>query len=153
MALKDLMPDNLGPKAIKYSMVSVVAVIVTQVVIVVCVGLLDWPWVLSNFVAVTIGCVPSYTLNRAWVWGKRGKNHWRREVLPFWLMALLGLAFSTLLVAIADQYSDAEIMVNLANLFAFGILWVVKFMVLDAVLFKQPASVAEAADVAEVIEG
>ena len=144
--LRDRLPDNVGSKAIKYSMVSVVAVIVTQVVIYVCVEGLDWPWVASNFVAVTIGCIPSYTLNRAWVWGKRGRSHWAREVLPFWIMALIGLVFSTVLVALADQWTDAAIAVNLANLTAFGILWVAKFWVLDSVLFKVSDEIVDAVE-------
>ena len=143
MPLRDLVPDNVGAKAIKYSMVSVVAVVVSQAVLTLCLWL-DWAPVVANFVAVTIGCIPSYTLNRAWVWGKRGRNHWRREVLPFWIMALIGLVFSTFLVALAAEFTDADIMVNLANLTAFGILWVVKFLVLDAVLFKVSDEVADA---------
>jgi putative flippase GtrA len=146
MPLKDRLPDNVGAKAIKYSMVSVVAVIVTQVVILICVEALEWPWVLSNFVAVTIGCIPSYTLNRAWVWQKRGKSQLTREVLPFWIMALIGLIFSSILVALADQWTDAPIAVNIANLAAFGILWVAKFWVLDAVLFKVSDEIVDAVE-------
>ena len=143
MPLRDRLPENVGPKAIKYSMVSVVAVIVTQAVIFACVEGFELAWVLSNFIAVTIGCIPSYTLNRAWVWGKRGRNHLWREVVPFWALALLGLIFSTVLVALADRWTDAPIAVNLANLTAFGILWVAKFWVLDAILFKVSAEIVE----------
>ena len=152
MPLRDRLPDNVGAKALKYSMVSVVAVIVSQAVIVICVEGFELSWVLSNFIAVTLGCIPSYTLNRAWVWGKRGRNHWAREVLPFWLMALLGLVFSTVLVALADRWTDAPIAVNLANLTAFGILWVAKFWVLDAVLFKVSEEIVEAVEHHEHVE-
>jgi Ni/Fe-hydrogenase subunit HybB-like protein len=75
-------------------------------------------------------------LNRAWVWGKSGKNHFWREVVPFWALALLGLAFSTLLVAIASDWNNATWVVSAANLVAFGILWVAKYLLLDALLFK-----------------
>jgi putative flippase GtrA len=99
-------------------------------------GVLGWSAVTANITAVSIGAVPSYALNRAWVWGKRGRSHLWREVVPFWALALLGLAFSTLVVAIADDWWDAPLVVNVANIFAFGVLWVVKYLLLDTLLFK-----------------
>jgi hypothetical protein len=51
-------------------------------------------------------------------------------------MALLGLAFSTLLVHLAAQWSEAPLVVNAANLIAFGSLWVFKYLIFDAILFK-----------------
>ncbi|MDP8988255.1 MAG: GtrA family protein [Actinomycetota bacterium] len=127
---------QLDRKAVRYSLVSVVAVAVSQVVLLVCNGLLDWAPVPSNVTAVAIGSVPSYALNRAWVWGKRGRNDVWREVVPFWAFAFSGLAFSTLLVYLAARWSDAVLVVNAANLTAFGILWVAKYFFLDSLLFS-----------------
>jgi len=44
-----------------------------------------------------------------------------------------------LFVAIASQWSDSTIVVSLANLAGFGVLWVAKFLILDGVLFKTQA--------------
>ena len=41
--------------------------------------------------AVLIASLPAYLLNRAWVWNKGGAHSFTREVLPFWIMSLLGL--------------------------------------------------------------
>jgi putative flippase GtrA len=68
--------------------------------------------------------------------GKKGRNSFFTEVLPFWGMALLGLVFSTWLVAIADRRWGTTIAIQAANLSAFGVLWVFKFLVLNHVLFK-----------------
>lgn len=125
-------------KPIRYSMVSVVAVAVSQLVLITCNGLLEWPAAPSNLVAVSIGAIPSYTLNRAWVWGKRGPSHLWREVVPFWAFALVGLALSTLLVYLAAKWNDSVVVVSLANLSAFGLLWVGKYLFLDALLFSVP---------------
>lgn len=122
-------------KAVRYALVSVVAVGVSQLVLIVCNGLLHWSAVPSNLMAVSVGSVPSYMLNRSWVWGKKGGNHLWREVVPFWGFALLGLAFSTLLVHFAAQWNDSTIVVSAANLTAFGLLWVAKYFFLDALLF------------------
>ncbi len=122
----------------RYSLVSVVAVAVSQLVLITCNGLLHWSAVPANVAAVSIGSIPSYTLNRRWVWGKRGANHLWREVVPFWALAFLGLAFSTLLVHVAVQWNDSTLVASAANLTAFGILWVVKYLLLDSLLFRVP---------------
>jgi putative flippase GtrA len=133
---------TIDRRPVRYAMVSVVAVAVSQTVLVLTNGVLGWSAVTSNLTAVSIGAIPSYTLNRAWVWGKRGRNHLWREVVPFWALALLGLGFSTLVVALADDWYDAPWVVNAANIFAFGVLWVVKYLLLDALLFSiAPADV------------
>ena len=135
-ALLDRARSELGRKTFRYTMVSVIAVIVGQTVLITCSGLIGLSGVLSNLIAVTIGTIPSYLLNRYWTWGKKGKNSLLTEVLPFWGMALLGLIFSTWLVAIADRRWGTTIAVSAANLSAFGVLWVFKFVVLNHVLFK-----------------
>lgn len=125
-----------GRKAIKYSMVSVVAVGCSQIILVFCSSILGMAFVTSNLTAVTLSSVPSYLLNRAWVWGRTGSHDVLREVVPFWIFAFVGLGFSTLLVHVADHYSDATIVLSLANLTAFGILWIAKYLILDALLFS-----------------
>ena len=134
-SLGDLARAQFHRKPVRYSLVSVVAVSVSQLVLIVCNGLLDWSAVPSNLMAVSVGSIPSYTLNRSWVWGKRGDNDLWREVVPFWGFALLGLVFSTLLVHLASTWNDSTVVVSAANLAAFGILWVAKYLFLDSLLF------------------
>ncbi len=122
-------------KPVRYSLVSVVAVLAAQTTLLVCTVVLDMRPVPANIVAVAVGSIPSYLLNRIWVWGRRGNHSFTREVLPFWVMALLGLVFSTLLVHVASLWSDAALATNAANLTAFGSLWVIKYLVLDSVMF------------------
>jgi putative flippase GtrA len=90
--------------------------------------------------------VPSYLLNRAWVWGKRGNHAFWREVAPFWAMAFLGLGFSTLLVDLASRWSAATMVLSAANLTAFGILWVAKYLLLDTVMFGSKHGADEAVE-------
>jgi putative flippase GtrA len=127
--------NHLNRRPVRFAMVSAVAVPLTQAVLILCHVGFDLSAVWSNIIGVSTACIPSYMLNRSWVWGKRGRSHLLKEVLPFWAMALLGLGFSTLLVAVAAHWTDATIVVMLANLTAFGTLWVAKYLVLDAVLF------------------
>jgi putative flippase GtrA len=128
------MVDAVKTKGIRYSMVSVVNVIVGQGLLVVFATVLGWNLVLANVLAVCISAGPAYVLNRQWVWGKSGKNHLTKEVLPFWGFALAGLALSSLAVWAVSGLS-LPFIANVANLAAFGLLWVLKFFFLDAMLF------------------
>jgi putative flippase GtrA len=131
----DVITRELGRKAVRYSAVSVVGVAVTQVFLLTLHGVFGWPGTAANVTAVCVASVPAYFMNRQWVWGRRGDHDLAREVLPFWGFAFAGLAFSTVLVALADQWSTSPLAVSAANITAFGTLWVVKFFVLDMVMF------------------
>ena len=104
----------------------------------------------ANVIAVVCGIVPSYLANRRWVWRRAGRGDFRREVVPFWVLALAGLALSTVAVAAvasaAAQWSTSAraIALPVANLSAFAALWLVQFVVLDKVLFAAPAPNATA---------
>ncbi len=127
-------------KLLRYAGVSVIAVICGQTPLYVFNEPLDRSAVTANILAVTLATIPSYLLNRTWVWGKTGSHSVTAELLPFWGMAFLGLVLSTLLVHLVEQQSDAWVLANLANLFAFGVLWIAKFFVLDRVLFVDTRS-------------
>ena len=119
----------------KYSMVSAIAIVCSQAILVTAHAVLDWDPVVSNVVAVAVSSVPSYLLNRAWVWGKTGSHDVFREIVPFWTFAFIGLGLSVLFVWGAAKWSDATIVLSFANLSAFGILWVGRYIVLDQLLF------------------
>lgn len=126
-------------------MVSVVGTVVSQVCIIIFYRGLGIAKLPTNFLAVAISSIPAYLLNRAWVWGKHGKNHWLTEVLPFWAFSFAGLVFSLAMVAwIAPDPPPGHtatamdtFRVMLGNISGFGILWILKFFVLDRLLFVQ----------------
>jgi putative flippase GtrA len=133
-----------GRKLVRYSLVSVVSVAVSQVVLFL--AQFAWSARTSNIVAVCVSAIPSYWLNRAWAWGKTGKSHLMKEIVPFWSMALLGLILSTWSVDFAESHAASitsstigqKLIINVAALAAFGVLWVGKFVILNRVLFAHP---------------
>lgn len=120
---------------LKYSAVSVVNVVLGQSLLLLFHSVLDIGAAASNFLAVCLSAVPAYYLTRAWVWGKRGKSHLTKEVLPFWGFAIAGLLLSTVAVWGVSKMTTNALAPNVANIVAFGILWVVKFFILDAFIF------------------
>jgi len=126
-----------GAKLLRFGAVSAFNVVFGQTLLFGAQTLLAWSAVVSNIFAVAVSAIPAYLLSRYWVWQKRGKNHFVREVVPFWSLALLGLALSTLAVWFVErQWNPHPLVINLTNLVAFGVVWVSKFIILDRVLFK-----------------
>jgi putative flippase GtrA len=137
-----------GHKAIKYSMVSVIAVACTQILLVLLYGVIGLEAHVANILAVSVSSVPAFILNRRWVWGRTGPSHFTREVLPFWGFAVVGLVLSTLLVSIAHGWSDSTVLVAGANITAFGLLWIGKFLFLDKIMFGQDHHAGRTPDLA-----
>lgn len=134
--------SDAGRRAIRYTATSLIGVTITQVLLIIFLHALDWKPVLSNFVAVSITSVPAFILNKRWVWGKRGKAHMRREVLPFWCFTVAGWIMSTLAVILVVHLTStptnpdgSKLAVQLANIAGFGALWILKYLFLDKIMF------------------
>ena len=134
-----LMPEPTGivghvvglvkTKGLRYCLVAAVNVVVGQTLLFVLQGSMGPSW--ANVVAVALSSVPAYYMNRSWVWGKRGKSHWKKEVLPFWLFTAAGLALSTVAIWLVHGFTERKLVINFVQLLAFGVLWVIRFFVLD----------------------
>lgn len=130
-----LLHSEAGRKVIRYCMVSVVGVVVTQVSLIVLYALLGVPAAWANIGAVCISALPCYVLSRSWVWGKGGRNHLFKEVVPFWAFAFAGLVISTVLVHWVHQHTKSFVWINAANLAGFGVLWLGRFLVFDRLVW------------------
>ncbi|HEX4490709.1 MAG TPA: GtrA family protein [Acidimicrobiia bacterium] len=130
-------------RLLRYGAVSVVSTTVSLSVL----GLLVSTRALApgwaNVVATACGTVPSFELNRRWVWRRSGRRSIVAEVGPFCALTFAGLALSTVAVACAGAFatssglSDAmrTLVIELANLAAWGSIWLAQFVVLDRILF------------------
>ncbi len=134
-----------GRKVLRYSLVSLISIAVSQSVLMVAFGMLHWTARLANVAACAVATVPSYYLNRSWAWGRRSRSHLWKEVVPFWALAFLGLALSTWAADVAStlarqagaSHAATTAIVMSASLLAFGILWVGKFAIFNALLFAE----------------
>jgi putative flippase GtrA len=131
----DRVTGGRGALAVKYSAVSVIGVTITQLELLLLVGILDRDPTWSNVIAVSLCSIPVFLLNKHWVWNADGKISLRREILPFWVFTLAGLLLSTALVAWVESFSGSTLLVMAANIGGFGILWVAKFLFLDQIMF------------------
>lgn len=124
----------------KYTMVSAVSTIVSFGVLFLVFGVFKlWGEVASTVFANAAATLPSYWLNRKWVWGKGGRSHLTKEIIPFWSLSAIGIAVSILGAAAAKHigkvhhlgHTEQTALVLLANLVSFGFFWVLKFMIFN----------------------
>lgn len=131
---------DAGKRAIRYSATSLICVGITQVLIIVFYKGLTWTEVEANLAATMLTSIPAFALNKYWVWGKRGRAHLRREVLPFWAFTVAGWVLSTVSVAYAAHLGEPHsllrtLSVMVASIFGFGLLWILKYVFLDKIMF------------------
>jgi putative flippase GtrA len=140
-----------GKKMIRYTMVSIVTTVAGFTLLGIIFGVLHlWTEVPSAIVASTLATAPSYYLNRSWVWGKAGRSHWRREILPFWAVSIAGILLSVVAAAVSRHlstahhlsHSQATGLLLVITLAAFAFLWLLKFLVFNRLFMRtQPATV------------
>ncbi len=130
--------QQYGHKLIRFAGVSVVNVATGQTLLYLCYDRFGWPGMTANIVAVAAGSIPAYLLSRHYVWEReKGDHKLGAEVLPFWGLAFVGLVLSTILVGVVDSFADHTLAVQGANAVAFGSLWIVRFVVLEHLLWGE----------------
>ena len=136
--------EEHGAKALRYCGVSVVNVITGLSTLAFCLVVLDMSPVASNIAAWMVSTVPAYLLSRYWVWQQSGANSVKAEIVPFWILAVVGLAISSTAIWIAQSFTDRTLVLLAVNLTAYFFVWIAKYLVLDNVMWDdgEPAEVA-----------
>ena len=136
--LSQIWADHAG-RFLRYSGVSAFNVLLGQALLLgfhAGMGIEAW---VANVLAVIFGSIPSFFLNKKYVWRRHGPVRLRTEMLPFWGMNGVGLLLSTLAVRVAASMSDSVVIINGASLVAWASVWVIKYTLLDRLLFREPA--------------
>ena len=136
---------------VRYGAVSAIATATSLIVLgaLVATRVLTPGW--ANVVATAVGTIPSFELNRRWVWHRQGARSVSAEVVPFCLLSAAGLAISTAAVAATGRWADQAalattfrtLVIQGANLAAFGSLWLAQFVILDRLLFADRRAVRQ----------
>ncbi len=163
-----------GRKIFRYTMSSVITTGVSLLVLGLVFGVFKlWSEVPSTIFANGVAVVPSYYLARAWAWGKGGRSHLFKEVLPFGVMSAASISFSMIGAATArylgerwhlvgHHHIELTGLVMFANVLSFAIFWVLKLLVFNRT-FRVPSLMEEmdehlqaeetVANAAEVVAG
>ena len=139
-------------KLIRYSMVSVISTAVSFAVLAIVFGVIHlWGAITSTVFANVVATIPSYFLNRQWVWGKGGRSHIMKEVVPFWVMSAAGIVVSIGGAALARHigtsyhmsHFELTLLVLAANVVSFGLFWVLKFLLYNRLFHVHPVEVLD----------
>ena len=131
-----------GKKLIRYTASSVITTAVSFTSIVVLYGFKIIPGVVwATLAGNVIATLPSYHLNRLWAWGKRGRSAFRAEIVPYWTLAFLGIAFSQIgafwVRSMVHSHHWNHLfntaLVAGVNLVSFAIFWVLKLVVFNRI--------------------
>jgi putative flippase GtrA len=131
-----------GKKMVRYVLGSVVTTGVSFTSIAILYGFRIIPGVIwATLAGNLIATLPAYHLNRTWTWGKRGRSHFRTEIVPFWSMSFLGISFSQLGAFWARAEVHSHIWSHLANtglvtgtnIVCFGVFFMLKLMVFNKI--------------------
>ena len=142
-ALLEHARTDAGRKKLRYAGVSVVFVPLGQA----CIQLLgrysfDRDYTKASLVSAAILTLPNFFANKYVVWRDTNRENLRTQVVVFWIAAMLGVTFATMLTWLVEkEVADKSVFVEsgavfLAQLAGFGLVWVGRFLVLDRWLFK-----------------
>ena len=138
-------------KLARYATVSAISTSISMTVlgVLVATGATTAGW--ANVIATAVGTVPSFELNRRWVWGKAGSRSLKAEIVPFCVLSFAGLGLSTMAVSAAAGWattaglgpSARTLAAEVASVATFGSLWIPQYVLLDRVLFRGAANKPE----------
>jgi len=119
---------------------SFVALTTSEVVLVLCyaTGLVGTS--AATVLAFFAGAVPNYVLNRQWVWRRRGRMRVGREVVLYAAVSVVSLIASVAATGwavhtVGGSASTRAAAAPAAYLLTYGVLFVVKFTVLETFVF------------------
>lgn len=132
-------------KFVKYSAVSVISLLITQVLYFILTYFFEEKGGRSQLIASSIAAVPAFYLNKMWVWRISNRDRVQKEVALFWFTVFAGLGFVSLMSMLTDIWihnSDFSRMarawiLQLVSVGSYGALWVGKFFFLNKLTFIQ----------------
>ena len=143
---------SLTTRLVRYSAGSLVAVAVSGLTLTLLVGVARMSAGPAAVLAFLAGAIPNWILNRQWAWRQTGRVRFGRELVPYAAIVLATLAATAAASAAVDAATrDAShwvsvVAVDGAYIAATGLMFVVKFVLFDRLVFTQhraaPAPVA-----------
>lgn len=142
------MRTDTGRKMVRYGLASAVNVIVAEAVLAFAFGLLHWPARRAAVLAAVVAAFPAFWLARRWVWGRTGRSHLLKEVVPFWALALIGMVLTTWVAGLAEDAGDGmtdsrlwQTVILMASVLGVSLVfWAVRFVLLNGILFADRGS-------------
>lgn len=145
-----------GPgRFIRYAGVSIVAFVLAQLGLALGYGILHWNVPASVVLSLAVSVGPAYALNRRYVWPRTSDGgSLAFEINGFVVIAVIGTVTTIGVVALAetlahritDSHLALSLVVNGASIVATGVVWVLRYVVLDRFLFRDRSGTGKGPD-------
>jgi putative flippase GtrA len=143
------MRTKLLHKLARYATVSAISTSISMTILGVLVATSATTAGWANVIATAVGTVPSFELNRRWVWGKAGSRSLASEIGPFCSLSFAALGLSTVAVSTSAGWAATSglgptartIAAEAASVATFGMLWILQFVLLDRILFRHDCQI------------
>ncbi len=123
-------------RQLRYLSVSLVNVPLVQICILAVQVIFNWDGWLAVVVVMTALTGPAYWATKRWVWAD-GTADTSTAVGVFWLMSMIGLAGSAALTYAVGRTNSALWVANVASMTVFGLLFVLRYLVLDRLFARR----------------
>lgn len=123
-------------RAARFLGVTVITAGLGQVLIFVFFAVLGWQAVIANGVAVVAVAVVGFFLSLTYVWTESAAHSRTVQAAAFLVTAIFGLVISTLTVRFVTARVDHVLAANIGSFLGYGVAWVLRFALLDRVIFK-----------------
>jgi putative flippase GtrA len=124
----------------------VIATVCSEVVFLALYGPAHAGTTVASVVGWLAGAVPNYWLNRSWAWRRSGRPSLHGELLPYVVIVLVTLLLATVSTGLADRLLQGAAvseslrwaLVGGTFLAVYGVLFVVRFLLLDRLFRRDP---------------
>jgi putative flippase GtrA len=126
----------------RYALGSAAAVLVSALAFAVAYRLLDLGPRVASVAAFLAGAIVNFGASRFWAWGRRHRHGLRRDLLGYALLAICIALTATTVTSVVDAAlvdADPEqraVLVEASYFAVYGALFLVRFVLLDRVLFR-----------------
>lgn len=131
-------PTNHGTRFGRYVIVTLVATPVNFALYAALLFATVLSSTLCNFVAAAVVSIPTYFTYRLWVWSDRGKTS-ADAARKYWATTLANVLLSTAVLVALDTTEAPEAARIVAPITTYTVLWLVRFVILERVVFVRSA--------------
>lgn len=137
----------LAVRLAKFTAGSALAAMISEIAFIVLYGPVGAGPRVAGVAAFLAGAIPNWALNRRWTWRRRGRPRLGREVLPYVAVVISTAVAATALGGVADGLvrgleaprSLQVALVAMAYLLPYGVVFLLKFLLFERVVFSDPA--------------
>jgi len=132
--------ESAGGRAGKFLSITVVTVGIGQSLILILYVGFDLSPIVSNALAAVAVAAIGFVLSVRYVWSSDLDRRYKVEIPAFIALSICGLVLSSVAVSVMAEAIDSPLAVNLASASAYGLLWIVRFFMLDRFIFGATAA-------------